>query len=128
MANPTQFLLPEEQRFNGMNFTDFKLVFLPGVEGRGFAGYLNGTTPTPTRTAAGVAAQMAVAATAAGTNPNFLVPEPYTPVHSTNPFLEEFIMRSQWLKSTILNNIVNPRALGLKTDGTPKELWDSLVA
>jgi hypothetical protein len=39
MANPTQFLLLEEQRFNGMNFTDFKLVFLPGVEGRGFAGY-----------------------------------------------------------------------------------------
>jgi hypothetical protein len=70
---------------------------------------------------------MAATATAAGGNPNLLVPEPSTPIHSTNPFLDEFTVRSQWLKSIILNNIINPRALGLKTDGTPKELWDSLT-
>ncbi|KAF8196288.1 hypothetical protein K438DRAFT_1519962, partial [Mycena galopus ATCC 62051] len=127
-ANPTQFLLPEEQRFNGMNYIDFVLVFLPGVEGRGFAGYLDGSIARPTRTAASVAAQAAAASTAAGTNPSFILSEPSTPVHSTNPFLEEWTMRSQWLKSTLLNNIVSPRSLGLKTDGTPKELWDSLVA
>ncbi|KAJ6523383.1 hypothetical protein B0H10DRAFT_1736635, partial [Mycena sp. CBHHK59/15] len=125
-ANPSQFLLPEEQRFNGINSADFILVFLPGVEGRGFAGYLDGTTPRPTRTAAATAATATAAATAAGTT--FSYTEPSTPVHSANPYLEEYIMRSQWLKSTILNNIISPRSLGLNTTGTPKELWDSLVS
>ncbi|KAJ6578256.1 hypothetical protein B0H19DRAFT_897182, partial [Mycena capillaripes] len=114
------------QRFNGMNYADFVFVFLPGVEGRGFAGYLDGTTPKPTHTAASVAAAAAAASTAAGTNPSLLVSEPSTPIHSTNPFLEEYTMRAQWLKSAILNNVTNPLSLGLKTDGTPKELWDSL--
>ncbi|KAJ7926294.1 hypothetical protein B0H13DRAFT_1599648, partial [Mycena leptocephala] len=124
MANPAQFLLPEEQRFNGKNYTDFALVFKPGVEGRGFAGYLDGSIQTPTRTAAAAAAAAATAATSAGTTVS--TAEPSTLIHSTNPYLEEYTMRSQWLMSTILNNCVNPRALGLKTDGTPKELWDSI--
>ncbi|KAJ7118618.1 hypothetical protein C8R43DRAFT_901268, partial [Mycena crocata] len=126
MANPTQFLLPEEQRFNGLNFTDFELVFKTGVEGRGFAGYLDGSIQKPTRTAAQTATQLIAAATAAGTNFTYL--EPSTPVHSINPFLEEFVVRSQWLKSTLLNNIVGPRALGLKTDRSPKEMWDWATA
>ncbi|KAJ6517522.1 hypothetical protein C8R47DRAFT_1032007, partial [Mycena vitilis] len=119
MANPTQFLLPEEQRFNGTNYADFELVFVPGVEGRGFSGYLYGTTTEPTRTAA--------AASAAADEIPTVYAEPSTPIHSAHPYLEEYKMRSQWLKSTILNNVVNPRSLGLKTDGTPKELWDSIV-
>ncbi|KAJ7695462.1 hypothetical protein B0H17DRAFT_914062, partial [Mycena rosella] len=117
-ANPTQFLLPEEQKFNGTNFADFMLVFLPGIEGRGFAGYLDGTTKKPTRTTTGIAASCE--------NPHSIISELYITVQLINPFLEEFNMHSQWLKSAILNNVINPCGLGLKMDGTPKELWDSL--
>jgi hypothetical protein len=104
MANPVQFLLPEEQRFNGKNYTYVALVFRPGVEGRGFAGYLDGSIQKPTRTAAGAAA---TAATAGGTTVS--TAEPSTLIHSINPYVEEYTMRSQWLMSTILNNCVNSR-------------------
>ncbi|KAJ7916944.1 hypothetical protein B0H13DRAFT_1870793 [Mycena leptocephala] len=65
--------------------------------------------------AAGAAAVVATAARAGGTTVS--TAEPSTSIHSINPDVEQYTMRSQWLMSTILNNCTNR---------TPKELWDSI--
>ncbi|KAJ7581317.1 hypothetical protein C8J56DRAFT_1057311 [Mycena floridula] len=107
MSSLSHFQLPDDQKFNGLNYNDFNLVWVSAIVGRGLGGYFLGTVniPANSHTAAAAAASTTTAAT---------------------PFYKEYIARNAYIISSFISNCKDVCALTIKTDGTAKELWDSV--
>ncbi|KAJ7595306.1 hypothetical protein C8J56DRAFT_775092, partial [Mycena floridula] len=134
MTSISSFLLAEDQRFNGRNYTEFELLFKNAITGRGLGGYLDGSIlkPDPLNTAVAAAGRISTASSlmTQGTTTSSTgsyTSEPSTHTTSTNPYVEEWTQRNAAVISAILNNCKNVWSLSLKTDGTAAELWTSIV-
>ena len=51
---------------------------------------------------------------------------PTTPIYSSNPTLDEWVFQDQLTRGHITLNCVDVASLGVVTDGTVKEAWDSV--
>lgn len=115
MSNPTLFLLPTEEKFDGANWTSFKTTITEAARGRGLLEYLEGKIENPAT----------VKAESKGTQP--------TPTATTtwwgspNPTVEEWAQRDAYARSMIILNVINPIGAGVKLDGTAAEAWSSLT-
>ena len=56
-----------------------------------------------------------------------VVPAP-TPIYSSTPTLDEWVFRDQLARGQITLNCMDVTSLGVATDGTAKETWDSILA
>ncbi|KAF9459085.1 hypothetical protein BDZ94DRAFT_1172407, partial [Collybia nuda] len=94
-------IFPENDQFNGKNFTAFKTRLLIAAKARG---YLEGATyniNTTTDTA----------------------PTPWT---SLTPSTDEWEVRDAWALGLVIFNVKNPIGLGVRIDGTAAQAWASL--
>ncbi|KAK0224400.1 hypothetical protein EDD85DRAFT_747725, partial [Armillaria nabsnona] len=99
--------------FNGKNYASWKLTISELLKGKGLSGYIDGSITCPP-----------IPATTTGATP----PDPTpTPIYSSVPSRDEWKFRDQLTHSHIILNIVDPIGLGVKTDGTAKECWDSVA-
>ncbi|KAK0214020.1 hypothetical protein IW262DRAFT_1466584 [Armillaria fumosa] len=111
-------ILPDtSSHFNGKNYASWKLQLTELLKGKGLWGYIEGTTTRP-----------AAPVTTATTPANVPLPPDSTPIYSSSPSLDEWIFCDQLAHSHIILNVLDPIGLGVRTDGTAKECWDSITA
>ncbi|PBK88375.1 hypothetical protein ARMGADRAFT_904009, partial [Armillaria gallica] len=111
-------ILPDtNSHFNGKNYASWKLQITELLKGKGLWGYIEGTTSCPT----------APTTTTTGPVTIPLPPDP-TPIYSSSPSHDEWTFRDQLAHSHIVLNVLDPIGLGVKTDGTAKECWESIIA
>ena len=106
---PTHFLLPSEEKFNGSNWLEFKHVITAAIKARGMVPYLDGTLskPAPSREGAD--------------------PTPSTTYWgSLKPTEEEWTQRDAYIQGLIVLNIKNPVGHGVRMNGTAADTWGSL--
>ena len=128
MSSSSYLTLPESERFTGNNFTTFKTILETAIMGRGLLGYLDGSIPKPAASNTTQSAATSTTVTAPdGMTRTVLTDEPSTQWNSSNPFFEEWIQRDAYVCTSILLNSVNPDGLGIKSDGTAAEMWQSIL-
>ncbi len=111
-------ILPDmSSHFNGKNYASWKLQITELLKGKGLWGYIEGTTTHPTA--------FRTTTTTPATVP--LPPDP-TPIYSSSPSYDEWVFRNQLTHSHIVLNVLDPIGLGVKTDGTAQECWNSIIA
>ncbi|KAK0221147.1 hypothetical protein EDD85DRAFT_960314 [Armillaria nabsnona] len=111
-------ILPNtSSHFNGKNYTSWKLQITKLLKSKGLWGYIEGTTTCPTAPR--------TTTTTPTTTP--LPPDP-TPIYSSSPSYDKWVFHDQLAHSHIILNVLDPIRLGVKTDGTAKECWDSIIA
>lgn len=110
---PSAWVLTEKDIFDGKRFPRFNLLLNVAAKARGVDGYITGTIPKPTKIA--------------GSTPlaTSLPPDP-TQWISTSPSYQEWIVRDAYTLSMIVNNVTDTVGLGVKTDGTAHEAYESL--
>ncbi|KAK0224225.1 hypothetical protein IW262DRAFT_1459279 [Armillaria fumosa] len=112
-------ILPDtSSHFNGKNYASWKLQLTELLKGKGLWGYIAGTTVCP--------ATPATTTTAMATTTPLLSDS--TPIYSSEPSYDEWVFHDQLTHSHIVLNILDPIGLGVKTDRTAKECWDSVAA
>ncbi|KAJ7577954.1 hypothetical protein C8J56DRAFT_898643 [Mycena floridula] len=126
-------LIPEVYRFNGHNFTNFDMHFIPVIVSRGLGGYIDGSIikPDPLNTVAAATGRISTASstTSQGTTTSqttLYTSEPSTHITSLNPYYDEWIQQNGLVFSSGMNNCINLQSLSLKLDGTAKEFYDSM--
>ncbi|KAF9466222.1 hypothetical protein BDZ94DRAFT_1158464, partial [Collybia nuda] len=97
-------IFPENDQFDGKNFTAFKTRVLIAAKARGARGYLEGATYTI----------------------NAATDATPTPWSSPTPSSDEWETRDAWALGLIVFNVKNPIGLGVKTDGTAAQAWTSI--
>ncbi|PBK97148.1 hypothetical protein ARMGADRAFT_1075671 [Armillaria gallica] len=111
-------ILPDtNSHFNGKNYTSWKLQLTKLLKGKGLWGYIKGLIPCPA----------APTTSTSGPTTIPLPPDP-TPIYSSNPSRDEWNFHDQLAHSHIVLNVFDPISLGVRTDGTAKECWDSITA
>jgi hypothetical protein len=103
---PTLTILPEEQKFNGENLLQWKKNITILLRTKGLFGYINGKIPKPTEPSKS--------------------DDPATPIYSTTPSLDEWNFRDQLTMGHLALNCTDCTSLGVNTDGTAKDAWDSI--
>ena len=123
---PSLTILSEEQKFNGENLLQWKINITQLLGSKGLLGYVNGsiskpsppeTTPPPSTTTKTPATSESQGDAASA-----------TPVYSSTPTLDEWVFRDQLARGHITLNCTDVMSLGVKTDGTAKDAWDSILA
>ncbi|PBK72085.1 hypothetical protein ARMSODRAFT_1016071 [Armillaria solidipes] len=110
-------ILPDtNSHFNRKNYALWKLQLTELLKGKGLWGYIKGTIPCP-----------AAPTSTSGPTTTPLPPDP-TPVYSSNSSYNEWTFRDQLAHSHIILNVLDPIGLGVRTDGTAKECWESIIA
>jgi hypothetical protein len=84
---------------------------------KGLLGYINGKIPKPSSPASTSDTTEVKATTITS-----------TPVYSTTPTLDEWVFRDQLTRGHITLNCTDVTGLGVATEGTAKEAWDSILA
>ncbi|KAG6875857.1 hypothetical protein C0992_002033 [Termitomyces sp. T32_za158] len=115
MSNPTLFILPTEEKFDGSNWTAFKTTITEAACGRGLLDYLEGKIKDPTVKKEGDESASPIPTIAT------------TWWGAENPTAEEWRQRGTYARSMIILNVINPIGAGLKLDGTAAEAWTSLM-
>ena len=128
---PSLTILSEEQKFNGDNLLQWKTNIIQLLGSKGLSGYIDGTiqrpvpqTDTPKATETSEETTATTTATTTTTTPTPSVP---TPIYSSTPTLDEWIFRDQLARGHITLNCVDVASLGVKTTGTAKDAWDSIL-
>ncbi|KZP04620.1 hypothetical protein FIBSPDRAFT_767087, partial [Athelia psychrophila] len=113
---PSSWTLSEKDIFSGKKFPRFQLLLNIAAKARGVYGYLDGsiTQPTP---------PIPTPDTAPLTTAS--PPDP-TPWISTTPSSAEWVVRDAYTLSMIVNNVTDTAGLGVKTDGSAHEAYQSL--
>ena len=115
---PSLTILSEEQKFNGDNLLQWKTNLTQLLGSKGLMGYVDGKIPKPdTRIT-----QPAGSSTSETTQ----ITVTTTPIYSTTPTADEWDFRDQLARGHITLNCTDTMSLGVKTDGTAKEAWDSI--
>ncbi|KAF7318315.1 hypothetical protein HMN09_00340300 [Mycena chlorophos] len=129
-SNPLT-ILPDGEKFDGAGFVGFETKFLAVADARGLRGYIEGTIVRPGPAIVVTPAPVAGTASTVSTTPpapqSVPIPPDPTSIYSTTPSLDEWRHRDGMAKALIVLNVKDPVGLGLKTDGTAAEAWDSLV-
>ncbi|KAK0186582.1 hypothetical protein F5146DRAFT_1142956 [Armillaria mellea] len=111
-------ILPDtNSRFNGKNYTLWKLQLTELLKGNRLWGYIEGTILCSAAPATSTSAPMSTP----------LPPDP-TPIYLSNPSYDEWKFCDQLAHSHIVLNILDPIGLGVRTNGTVKQCWDSIIA
>ncbi|KAG6863555.1 hypothetical protein C0991_005071, partial [Blastosporella zonata] len=121
MANTSNNLpptFPDDQQFNGDNYTIFRDRALLAAHARGALGYLNGLITKPTST-------IAVATDKLSPTPATTTTET-TPWTSSTPSLEEWEVRDAWALLLLIYNTKNLTGLGISMAGTAAKAWEAL--
>jgi GAG-pre-integrase domain/gag-polypeptide of LTR copia-type len=110
---PSLTILSEEQKFNGENLLQWKINITQLLGSKGLLGYVDGkvSKPSPSPSTQTPEAQ----------------PTTATPIYSSSPTLDEWVFRDQLARGHITLNCTDVTSLGVKTDGTAKEAWDSIL-
>src|SRR5271168_4518931 len=116
---PSLTILPEEQKFNGGNLLQWNTNINQLLGSKGLLGYIDGsvqkpgseTVPLPSTTPEG---------TVISTQPQA------TPIYSSTPTLDEWIFRDRLARGHPTLNCTDVTSLGVVTEGTAKEAWDSV--
>jgi hypothetical protein len=114
---PSLTILSEEQKFNGNNLLQWKTNITQLLGSKGLLGYIDGKIPKPDSP---TSTNVPTEATKAATITN-------TPVYSSTPTLDEWVFRDQLTCGHITLNCTDVTGLGVKTEGTAKEAWDSIL-
>ncbi len=111
-------ILPDtNSHFNGKNYALWKLQLTELLKGKGLWGYIEGLIPCPATPTTSMSGPTTVP----------LPPDPI-PIYSLNPSQDEWNFHDQLAHSHIILNALDPISLGVRTDGTAKECWDSITA
>jgi hypothetical protein len=110
-------ILPDAQKFDGMNWHSWSRWILTTARIRSVEKYLTGAIPKPTEH---------TSPTPTATSENSPLPPEPTLWHSLNPSLDEWIVRDAWATGLLLYNCTNPVGLGMVSDKTAAEAWTSL--
>ena len=109
-GSPSLTILSDDQKFNGENFLQWKSNMTQILGAKGLLGYVDGNIPKPSPPTTSTPAVPAA-----------------TPIYSTTPTLDEWLFRDQLARGHIALNCSDTGSLGVKTTGTAKEAWDSIV-
>jgi hypothetical protein len=110
MSTAAPFILPADEQYDGSNWYAFKERLRAVAEQRGTLDYLDGKIKKPSPP--DPAAKPAVATTYWGDD---------------KPSYNEWRQRDNWTKGLITLNVKNATGLGVKTDGTAAEAYDSIA-
>jgi hypothetical protein len=105
-------ILSEEQKFNGENLLKWTTTMTQLLASKGLLGYTNGKIAIPTTTQTPSEGGTTTA----------------TPIYSTTPTLDEWNFRDQLTRGHITLNCTDTASLGVETNGTAKDAWDSIQA
>ncbi|KAJ3792277.1 hypothetical protein GGU11DRAFT_862074 [Lentinula aff. detonsa] len=109
MLNAPQF--PSEMMLEGEdNWWQYKREVTLAIESKGFAGYLDGSTPKPKDSAMSTIT----------TTP--------TPPYSKTPAPEEWYARDRFAVNTIVSNMVDPTGLGVDYSKPAVQIWSDLIS
>jgi hypothetical protein len=112
---PSLTILSEEQKFNGNNLLQWKTNITQLLGSKGLLGYIDGKIPKPSTPTPATDSEARTTAI------------PSTPVYSTTPTLDEWVFRDQLTRGHITLNCTDVMSLGVVTEGTAKEAWDSIL-
>ena len=112
-GTPSLTILPEEQKFNGENLLQWKTTIKQLLASKGLLGYATGTILKPTSSTTTEKPATEAAA---------------TPIYSSTPTLDEWVFRDGLARGHITLNCADVISLGVATEGTAKEAWDSIQA
>lgn len=119
---PLLTILSEEQKFNGDNLLQWKTNITQLLGSKGLLGYINGNMPKPTSQIP-LLAEPNTSETTLQTTLSVIS----TPVYSSTLTADEWTFRDQLARGHITLNCTDVMSLGVKTDGTAKEAWDSIL-
>ena len=111
---PSLTILSEEQKFNRDNLLQWKTNMQQLLGSKGLSGYIDGSITKPTQTVT--------------PGSEATTPSTGTPIYSSTPTLDEWNFQDQLARGHITLNCTDVASLGMKTDGTAKESWDSIQA
>jgi hypothetical protein len=115
---PSLTILSEEQKFNGNNLLQWKTNITQLLGLKGLLGYIDGKIPKPD----------SPSPTSTSTTPKAKAPAVNsTAIYSSTPTLDEWIFRDQLTRGHITLNFTDVTGLGVKTEGTAKEAWESIL-
>ena len=126
MSTNSSISLSESEKFAGKNFSLFQTRLKAALAGRGLAGYLDGTITKPLETYTTQSTIQSQIPTV-GTTLTQSTDIPSIPWNYTYPFVEEWMQRDAFTRSTILSNVVDPIRLGMETNGLAAQMWKSLT-
>ncbi|KAG6883336.1 hypothetical protein C0993_006794 [Termitomyces sp. T159_Od127] len=109
--NTALFLLPAEEKFNGSNWTTFRITLTEAACRHGLLGYLDGTIKNPVRNREEVKPAPTTATTWWG---------------AANP-ADEWPQHDAYGRSMIILNIMNSVSARVKMDSTAAEAWSSIT-
>ena len=121
-GTPSLTILSEEQKFNGENLLQWNTNISQLLGSKGLLGYIDGRIQKPPSPATAPATASAELTTTTTPSPATLP----TPIYSTTPTLDEWIFRDQLTRGHITLNCTDTMSLGVVTEGTAKEAWDSI--
>ena len=113
-GTPSLTILSEEQKFNGENLLQWKTNMTQLLGSKGLLGYIDGSIPKP--------AQPSEITTTTETTATTTV----TPIYSSNPTSDEWKFRDQLTRGHVTLNCTDVASLGVVTNGTAKEAWESI--
>jgi gag-polypeptide of LTR copia-type len=117
---PSLTIFSEEQKFNGDNLLQWKSNITQLLGSKGLLGYIDGTIAKPTPPTQ--TPQTSESSTSETTQTTLAI----TPIYSNTPTLDEWIFRDRLTRGHITLNCTDTIGLGVKTEGTAKEAWDSI--
>jgi hypothetical protein len=116
---PSLTILSEEQKFNRNNLLQWKTNITQLLGSKGLLGYIDGKIPkpnSPSLTSTSTTTEIKVTTITS------------SPIYSTAPTLDEWVFRDQLTCGHITLNCTDVTGLGVKTEGTAKEAWESILA
>jgi transposase InsO family protein len=116
-GTPSLTILPEEQKFNGDNLLQWNTNITQLLGAKGLLGYIDGKILRPGPES------IQLPATPPATTQYIS-----TPIYSSTPTLDEWTFRDQLARGHVTLNCTNVASLGVVTNGTAKDAWDSVQA
>ncbi|KAG5332108.1 hypothetical protein C0989_007212, partial [Termitomyces sp. Mn162] len=117
--NPSLFLLPVEDRFDGSNWVVFRTTVTKAARGCGLLGYLTSEIREPEPETYDPGESKGAPIKASHTS---------TWWGSASPSLDEWLQRDAYARSMVTLNVVNPVGAGVRMDGTAADAWNSLTS
>ena len=115
MSQPANFVLPTEEKFDGLNWTEWKELIISAAKSHGVMGYLDRTIPRP-------------ATPSPSTDPsNVPTMTPTIYWGSKRPSQDEWEQCNTYAQGLIVLNVKNPVSHGVNLNGTAAESWKSLT-
>ena len=106
-------ILSEEQKFNGNNLLQWNMNITQLLGSKGLSGYIDGKIQKPGPESLPLP-------------PDTTTQPISTPIYSTTPTLDEWNFRDQLARGHITLNCTDVASLGVVTNGSAKEAWESI--